>query len=76
MVGKMWHSRTAHIMMPRKLRLSHYNSYVLVVLGFVFWVLHLLGRCSATWATTRSLFDLVIFQVDSHIFVWMQSSYL
>jgi hypothetical protein len=37
--------------------------------GFWLMVLHLLGRCSTTWATPLSLFAVVIFQIDPHIHV-------
>jgi hypothetical protein len=34
--------------------------------------LHLLGKCSTTWATLPALFTLVLFQVGSWVFVWSQ----
>jgi hypothetical protein len=36
------------------------------IFGFELRVLHLLGRCYATWATPPALFSLVIFEIESH----------
>jgi hypothetical protein len=58
------------VMREKFLFSNHIDIFLVVGLGFELWAMHLLGKCSTSWAMTSVLSLVFFLKVESHIFAW------